>query len=103
MESSHRTSRGRPCPGRGERGEKTVPMASRRSTRATGRRPGEQRARRRRPPDARGHLYLGDELGNVRCFDLSLVIRLLQDGIPDAKYSVKTSKQAPLYKEAHTH
>ena len=49
-----------------------------------------------------GHLYLGDELGNVRCFDLSLVIRLLQDGIPDAKYGVKTSKQAPLYKEAHT-
>ena len=46
-------------------------------------------------------IYVGDELGNVQCFDLSLVISLLQDGIPDAKYSVKTSKQAPLYKGPH--
>ena len=47
-----------------------------------------------------GHFYMGDELGNVRCFDVSLVIRLLQDGVPSPEYAVKTSTRAPLYAEA---
>ncbi|KAK7242150.1 hypothetical protein SO694_00013011 [Aureococcus anophagefferens] len=43
----------------------------------------------------RNHLYVGDELGNLRCFDLSLCLALLELGVPDASYAIARSPCAP--------
>ena len=44
--------------------------------------------------------YLGDEIGNLRCFDISLILALLQLGLPDENYRIQPSADAPIYKGA---